>query len=179
MKKRNRGGFSLVEVILSIAVLALLSGFILQFFITSSRLNERSSQVDQATVLAASAVENFKAQETPALAAEGELAQATVTAGSGGWEATQYYDQDWRPLAPGAGGETFRLCATVTPVAEGKALTVSSDGSGEARAQSGLYRIEVRVETLQPGEGSGVLANPELIAFTAQRYFAWTEGGAR
>lgn len=44
-------GFSLVELILSIAALSVLAGFILQMFLTAAQVNVRAEEYDQATLL--------------------------------------------------------------------------------------------------------------------------------
>ncbi|MDR3239371.1 MAG: prepilin-type N-terminal cleavage/methylation domain-containing protein [Clostridiales bacterium] len=56
----NQKGFSLLEVIISIATIAVISGFILQMFIVSARLNQRARDLDMGASLAVNAVETVK-----------------------------------------------------------------------------------------------------------------------
>ncbi|MDR1560223.1 MAG: type II secretion system GspH family protein, partial [Clostridiales bacterium] len=79
---RNESGFSLLEIVISTAVLAILSGFILQMFIASIRLNQRAYDLDMSSNVAAEALETLKADETP----EGGAAE-------------KFYDSRWNQTA--------------------------------------------------------------------------------
>jgi len=59
-KLRNQDGFTLMEVVISIAALSVLSVFILQMFITSANANARAQNIDIATNHATNIMERFK-----------------------------------------------------------------------------------------------------------------------
>ncbi len=54
---RTSKGISLVEIILSIAVLALLSTYVVQMFMTSQRLNEKANALDESVYISESIFE--------------------------------------------------------------------------------------------------------------------------
>jgi prepilin-type N-terminal cleavage/methylation domain-containing protein len=80
---KGESGFSLLEVVISTAVLALLSGFILQMFIESIYLNQKAYNLDMSANAAAGALEALKAGETP----------------DSGALAPKYFDSQWRQIA--------------------------------------------------------------------------------
>ena len=55
-----KSGFTLLEVIISVAVLALVSVFILQMFVVSDRVNKKAKNIDQANMICMDAIERFK-----------------------------------------------------------------------------------------------------------------------
>ncbi len=59
-KIKGNKGFTLVEIIVALAILALLSGTLLQVFVLSTDMNSRADDMDRANVLATSIAENFK-----------------------------------------------------------------------------------------------------------------------
>ena len=77
---RNKKGFTLLEVIISVAVISIISVYILQMFVAANRVNKKAYETDQANMLCMGALENFKASEIP----------------PDGYEA--FYDGDWRPV---------------------------------------------------------------------------------
>ncbi|OJV62133.1 MAG: hypothetical protein BGO41_02080 [Clostridiales bacterium 38-18] len=56
-RMRHSRGISLVEIILSIAVLALLSTYVVQMFITSQTLNEKARALDESVYISESILE--------------------------------------------------------------------------------------------------------------------------
>ncbi len=76
-------GFTLIEVIMSIAILSIVSAVVLQLFITSMGLNNKSRTIDVAGVYAANAIENLKALT---------LDEARVIKQDHEW----LYDSDWQ-----------------------------------------------------------------------------------
>jgi len=76
-------GFTLIEVIMSIAILSIVSAVVLQLFISSMDLNNKSRTIDVAGVYAANAIENLKA-----LTSE----EARVIKQDQEW----LYDSDWQ-----------------------------------------------------------------------------------
>ena len=65
MKKNKNSGFTLLEVILSIATISLVSVFILEMFVVSNRVNKKASDIDNANMICLNAVESFKSGDTP------------------------------------------------------------------------------------------------------------------
>ena len=65
MNMKNEDGFTLLEVILSITILAVISGFILDMFIVSSRVNNSAQDLDYASTKAAMSIELFKSLDEP------------------------------------------------------------------------------------------------------------------
>jgi len=76
---RDEAGFSLLEITISIAVLVLLSGFIVQMFVTSIHLNRRAYNLDMGVSAAIRAIETLKGEP---MLTEGVLI-------------THFYDSNW------------------------------------------------------------------------------------
>jgi prepilin-type N-terminal cleavage/methylation domain-containing protein len=55
----NENGFSILEVIISIAALALISSFVLEMFIVSAKINQNAEELDRAARTAANIIEQF------------------------------------------------------------------------------------------------------------------------
>ncbi|MDR1000134.1 MAG: prepilin-type N-terminal cleavage/methylation domain-containing protein [Clostridiales bacterium] len=95
---KHEGGFSLLEVIISVGILAIISGFILQMFIVSARVNDKARNIDIGMTEAINAVEAGKR-----------------LAGTGGYDdpffhncliegnnAIKYYDNSWAQVTDAA-----------------------------------------------------------------------------
>jgi len=80
---KSESGFSLLEVILSLAALTLISGFILQMFIASLYLNQKAYNLDMGA--------NAATQEM-------EACNGDSIADNGGG-VTRYFDSQWNPIA--------------------------------------------------------------------------------
>ena len=96
-RKARKKGVSLVELILSIAVLSLLSIYVIQMFIISHRLNQEAEALDQSVVLAARIFEQIEAAqnfedflETPLLTQAVTVVNNTIT------EVNLFYDESWQ-----------------------------------------------------------------------------------
>ena len=61
--KKNLNGFTLMEIIVSVAVLAFTSGFILQMFIVANTLNKRAEDIDKGASVAMNYIELYKVSE--------------------------------------------------------------------------------------------------------------------
>lgn len=64
-KQRIQKGFTLVELIMSIGIIAILSCMVLQLFITAENLNKRSSDLDASVMKSESLIESFKSCNNP------------------------------------------------------------------------------------------------------------------
>lgn len=95
--RQKRQGFTLVEIIFSIAFLSVVSVVILQLFLTSDRLAQSAQKQNFATLYAANAIELAKAQ------ADANELPLSATA-----EVEQYFDKLWHRM-PSIEEATYRL----------------------------------------------------------------------
>ena len=118
---KDESGFSLLEVVLSIAVLTLISGFILQMFMASVYLNQKAFNLDMGANTAAHELEILKGGNT--------LINQAVT---------KYYDSQWSQIVVGQ-PETERYTPNVNlilPESVKFILTISA-------SEDGVYESEV------------------------------------
>jgi len=97
MVKKTRG-FTLLEVVVSITVLALTSVFILQMFVVSDNVNKKARAIDNANMVCMAAVESFKNGSHPhsTFKENGEF----------------YYNNNWEPTD--AGDAAYVMKVTVS-----------------------------------------------------------------
>ena len=141
---KNNHGFSLLEVIISTAVIALLSEFILQMFLVSIYLNQKAYNLDMGVNAAIQAMEILKDEEMP----------------ESGVILTQYYDSKWREIATGQ-TEPDGLPGNVKYILN---LNAAKDRSNNSEVftsfdltgkyitrpvKSGLFRIDAAVYTVK------------------------------
>lgn len=81
-KQLNNQGLTLVELLVSIAILAIVAGFILQPFITSARVNNKSRNLHRATTVAQNVMEGINLQSIEALAYQFNYPSLTDTDGN-------------------------------------------------------------------------------------------------
>lgn len=158
---KNNDGFTLLEIVISIAALSFISIFILQMFMASSNLNERAKNTDIAVNLAISEIENFKKYSclSDYLAANdlGNISENSRTI-----TIRLYYDKGWN---------TMGLSETV-PENAGYylAMDINPDETAPPRKESAkygkLYTVQVDVADVSSGENSSSLAS-----FRAKKYF--------
>lgn len=98
-KIKGNKGFTLVEIIVALAILALLSGTLLQVFVLSSDMNSRADDMDRANVLATSIAEDFKSGANAIAFFNGQNISAFKTeefSNTGGsLQYTQNYNNNW------------------------------------------------------------------------------------
>jgi len=92
-KLKNNNGFSLLEIIISVAAISLVGVFIVQMFISSSTLNKRAKAVDMARTQASSMIEQFKASEV--------MPEENIH--------HEYYNKNWGKLDSRDGSEKYSL----------------------------------------------------------------------
>lgn len=91
----KNSGFTLLEVIVSIAALSFISVFILQMFISSSNLNNRAKDSDIAMSVAISEIESLKKHSAVSgYLSEGDDIRET-TENNGVITVSLYYDKAW------------------------------------------------------------------------------------
>lgn len=91
---KMRKGFTLVEVIIAVAAMAVLGGFIMQLFVLSRQVGESATNTDEALERAVAIISDFKQAESP-----GAFWTTVSDEGYSDGENTAvfYYDRDWNP----------------------------------------------------------------------------------
>lgn len=98
MKMRRQSGFTLVEVVVSFAVLAIISGTLMQIFVTSGIVNQKTYETDKANALSTQILERFKATpEDAQIEVYPELIGANKSSDLAGIHYYQYLDRNWQP----------------------------------------------------------------------------------
>ncbi len=107
-QQSKQHGFTLVEVVVSFAVLAILSGALMQMFVVSTRINRKAYDTDKASALTVHLQETFKADlagtwSPVSTAPEFGLANVTSSAGVVSTIAaittwTAWMDSDWNAV---------------------------------------------------------------------------------
>lgn len=149
MERRRIGGFSLVEVLVAMVMLALVTSVLLNVFITAGRVNKRGSDITRASLVASSLSERIKTD--PAT-----WAMAGTT--------TLYFDNDGNQVVSGNPSldpaSVFRASATV---ADGGLVPSPAFSIESAFVVDALTPNDPVVETYTlvcQDDGSG---NPELV----------------
>ena len=181
---KDESGFSLLEVVLSIGMLAFLSVFILQMFMVSAAANHRAKDIDVASYTASRAIEELKACDFAGDFFNTDFVEGTQVAFglsdffiideklgfnsfdfSKGLELYKYYDSNWKtvnlseiatdPNNPGASDIKFRLELNLSPHGEGEA------GSGN------LFDVSIEISSGNTDSGMRQLANYETKVYFA------------
>ena len=98
IRRKKKNGFTLLEVIISVATLSVISLFIVQMFMASSNLNNRARNSDAALAVAITEIERIKG-------------------GTGPWTGSdiKYYDNDWNIMDESSDNAFFILEMFVNP----------------------------------------------------------------
>lgn len=105
---KSKNGFTLVEVLTSFAVLAIVSVALLQMFVVSTRTNRIAYDTDKANALCIEMSEQYKAD--PGFLPATVTTFSTSTAISGGTVYTRYYNSLWSAYTTTEDAQsTFRL----------------------------------------------------------------------
>lgn len=163
-RSQANAGFTLIEVIISIAVLSIASMFILQMFVTSAQLNSNARDIDQANVLVTNVMENFFLLSDPmALASDPLLQGAEPMEGDGrNGRIVKYYDEDWHGSA--ADSAEYALVIRIQHLEDGAPVPAAL--GGEPEITTALYQIQIEVLHLNiQGE------NVPLVQTNSTSYF--------
>ncbi len=96
--KRGKSGFTLMEVMVGIAIVAIISVPLLNMFATSFKVGRYSYNIDNANTVALRTVERIRAGQLP-----------YTLDGAGQYLQTDYFDYSWNPVDPSnASSAVFR-----------------------------------------------------------------------
>lgn len=100
MRVKNRTkGLSLVEIILSIAVLSILSVYVIQMFITSSNLNHKAEAIDQSVLISESIFESIELDPTLLNLHQSAVFKYVKESFVDDVAVSElYFDMDWQPV---------------------------------------------------------------------------------
>ena len=142
---KKSDGFTLVEVIISIAILSVASVVALQLFITSQDMNKDSRHADIASVQATNMIEELRAFDD----LESLLKNMTyLKATDFGYGAELYLDHNFKALDP-----------KTDPTNDGAYLLTCQ----MVKTQQGLYEVLVAVKEIE--------SDKELASYTTNHYF--------
>lgn len=112
--KKGQNGFTLIEVIVSFAVLAIVSGAILQMFVVSTNVNRRAYDVDKANAIAVKVQEAFKQDPSSIKVTDEGAVPELIGAFLDGSTISASFDKDWNPVSFGAPEALYTLTAART-----------------------------------------------------------------
>lgn len=151
--KNNNSGFTLVEVIISVAVLCLVCGIMLRLFVSADDLRENNLDIEKAQVFVLNEMEKLKSNDEPI--PEDILSEPDY---DGSFTLTQYFDNNWKGVQSWE-NPRYILVTVIEPVGEGLftegAFGVTEDRSG---VSSALFKIAVSIQDI---ERKKVLASVE------------------
>lgn len=152
MRQLGKRGFTLVEVVVAFAVLAIVAGTLLDIFVTATKVNQNSYEVDKAHALAVRQIELFKSVPS----------SVGVT--------TTYFDQSWNS---GPGIDDTNNVYTMVQTVSGAAATVEGQMSYYADVVDTIVAapgIDLTVTTINPSAPDASTLNINSNALTADDY---------
>jgi prepilin-type N-terminal cleavage/methylation domain-containing protein len=120
-KSVNSKGFTLVELIISIGIIAIISSSILQLFITAGNLNRKAYDIDKCVMLSESIIEQFKSGNTPIDVKSIDIMKKAFYSGDNkNFKLTLYLDSEWKEakkLAETREADVLRTASYILKVA--------------------------------------------------------------
>jgi prepilin-type N-terminal cleavage/methylation domain-containing protein len=105
LKKQCHNGFTLIELIVALALLALLAVGVLRLFVMAQANHEKAVDLDQAVIKSTSIIEETRTRED--IPKEGT-------------RFTLYYDEDWNTVLNHGTNEKYAIYVDIVPLSEGK-----------------------------------------------------------
>lgn len=156
LKGKSHKGFTLVELIMSIAIVAFLSGIVLQLFITAQNLNKRASDLDRCVQKSEEVISDFKACSLPSdFSSTGTMKNAARYKDAGSLVYLLKYDGNWvaQEKNSDAAKAYFVMRVQLTP-----------------RDKKGLWRLSITVEKSKYRYLEKKLSKP-FYSIQASQYF--------
>ena len=99
----RRAGFSLMEMLIAVAILAFLGTIVLQVFLSSNEMNRQAQALDRAVSLSVDAVERLKAinpsEPLNRQTLSGWFPEGTFTSVGEGFQLTFLFDESFQPFS--------------------------------------------------------------------------------
>lgn len=141
---KRKKGFSLIEILLSIAVFSILSVFVLQMFSTANTLNEIARELDQSVLVAESIFERIQADHLANFEEESDTSMMTV-----------HYDEDWKRIAATELRPVYKVVVdrqeipTTDHVVSSYQLKVIKTDPSDQVGELVLYELEMEIYSRQ------------------------------
>jgi len=168
MKRRikDKKGFTLVEMIISVAFLAVISLVLTELFISAQNCLDKAHDLDQSVHIAKKTIETFKAGEKPEDFINSEPAQSSDISESGDTITVKtYYDDNWQVLDPS--DDLLQTKTAFTSTVEIKPVPPGTDGF----EGKGIYTIHVKIDKSTPYVMEET-AEAEIYSLTGRKYFS-------
>jgi len=128
------GGFSLVEMMLAVAILALLGTTVVRVFLTADGMNRKAAELDRAVAFCTDAVERLKAENPSEPIGDALLTRvfpdADVTRQAAGWEVVLLADREWNLFTRVRSDlPAYRLVLDLAPDEASSGLTTAVNAS--------------------------------------------------
>lgn len=147
-------GFTLVEMVVSIAALSLISVFILNMFIISSQLQHEAADIDKATLMAAQTCEKLRVAPEPELTYGDIIAGSVVSVESNGaLRFTVSYDENWN-VTHNSDNAKFVMTAWLGPILS-ESRILASFGRLNDSTDIVSQRLSIEVEVISPASEDG------------------------
>lgn len=144
---RDKRGFTLLEVMVALAVLAIISGPLLQTFVTSAHVGRRSYDLDKAGSVAVATLEELKGYSLAGLTDTGGF----TPNGDGGYtDRNDYYNTNWNRVAT-QGESAFQVVSKLSTQsnAQVEQSYITTLGSGaDAYYTEALYSAAANLKTV-------------------------------
>ena len=167
MKPRKTDkGFVLAELIIAIALLSLVSGIILQLFLTASTTNKKAHNLDCASSRAISAIEYMRSSPSFNFAEQDFFSLADIQSGGKDAVVTLFYDSDWNNIPASGSDRAFVMTINVTTLSELQQPVPADWDKPGGEIGGSLFEISIDVFSLVNGEPA------PLLTITAGKYAA-------
>jgi prepilin-type N-terminal cleavage/methylation domain-containing protein len=149
---KRKKGFSLVEILLSIAVFSILSVFVLQMFSTARNLNENARELDRSVVVAESIFERIQAvQSFETLGGQRGFEHAAYEDENDASVMTLHYDEAWKTIPVTESAPNYKVVVrkqdvpTFNHVVTSYQLKVIKTDPSDRVKESVLYELEMEI----------------------------------
>jgi prepilin-type N-terminal cleavage/methylation domain-containing protein len=162
-------GFTLVEMIISIGIIAIISSSILQLFITASNLNRKSYDIDKSVMISETIIGKFKSGNGPQDIKKINLMKdAYVSERNKSLFLSIYFDQKWKTMAKVTYSSELNLKKAAAYILKAEVYPLIS---AKESSTSGVFGIKLSVTKQKYGylEKKTVKA---LFSINAAKYFA-------
>ena len=167
MKPRKTDkGFVLAELIIAIALLSLVSGIILQLFLTASTTNKKAHNLDCASSCAVTAIEYMRSSPSFNFSELDFFSLADIKQSEEGAVITLFYDSNWNNIPSVELDTGFVMTITVTTISELEEIVPADWNASDEQIGGKLFKMFIDVSSAGTGEPAS------LLTITAGKYAA-------